>query len=96
MEKTFEVKGMSCVICKNTVETGVKKLSGVSDCKVNLLENEATITFDDTQINIETIAKAVSDLGYELVINKKNTPNFELIKMLFSSILDIVLTSSVL
>lgn len=72
MEKTYEVKGMTCVICKNTVETGIKNLVGVQDCKVNLLENEVTITYDDSQVSIETISKTVSDLGYELVINKKN------------------------
>ena len=84
MENTYEVKGMSCVICKNTVETGIKRLNGVKDCKVNLLENEATITFDESKINIETIRKAVADLGYELIINSKNEINYTKIKMIAS------------
>ena len=91
MEKTYEVKGMSCVICKNTVETGIKKLNGVQDCKVNLLENEATITFDETKIKIETIAKAVSDLGYQLIINSKSEIDYSKIKMIVSIILVIIL-----
>ena len=91
MQKTYEVKGMSCVICKNTVETGIKKLKGVSDCKVNLLENEATITFDDAQISIETIASAVSNLGYELVISSKNEVDYTKIKMIVSIILVVIL-----
>ena len=91
MEKTYEVKGMSCIICKNTVETGIKKLNGVSDCKVNLLENEATITFDESKINIETIASAVSNLGYELVISSKNEVDYTKIKMIVSIILVVIL-----
>ena len=46
MEKTFEVKGMTCVICKGNVEKALKNAKGVSECKVNLLENEAMVTFD--------------------------------------------------
>ncbi|MDO5332381.1 MAG: cation transporter, partial [Bacillota bacterium] len=91
MEKTYEVKGMSCVICKNTVETGLKKLNGVNDCKVNLLENEATVTFDNTKISEETMAKAVKDLGYDLVINKNNEIDHTKIKLLISIVLSILL-----
>ena len=91
MENTYEVKGMSCVICKNAVETGIKRLNGVKDCKVNLLENEATITFDESKINIETIRKAVADLGYELIIHSKNEINYTKIKMIASVILVIIL-----
>lgn len=91
MEKTFEVKGMTCVICKNTVETGIKKLNGVSDCKVNLLENEATISFDSSIINEESIAKAVKDLGYELIINKNNEIDYTKLKLIASIILSLLL-----
>ena len=91
MEKTFEVKGMTCVICKNTVETGIKELNGVKDCKVNLLENEATIFFDDAQISVESIAKKVSDLGYELVVNSKKQIDYSKIKMIVSIILVLIL-----
>ena len=71
MQKTYEVKGMTCVICKNTVETGLKKLNGVSDCKVNLLENEAIVDFDENIVNELLLADTIKDLGYELLIDKK-------------------------
>ena len=53
MEKTYEVKGMSCVICKNTVEKGLNKLDGIEKAQVNLLENEVTVIFDENKINEE-------------------------------------------
>lgn len=87
MEKTYTVIGMTCVICKNTVETGIKKLNGVSDCRVNLLENEATITFDNTLISEETIAKTVKDLGYELIINANTEIDYTKIKLIISTVL---------
>ena len=91
MEKTYQVNGMTCVICKNTVETGIKKLNGVKDCKINLLENEATIIFDENLINEETISKAVSDLGYEMVLRSNKTIDYSKIKMIVSSMLVIIL-----
>lgn len=91
MEKTYQVNGMSCVICKNNVETGLKKLKGVKDCKVNLLENEATIIFDENMTNEETMAKAIRDLGYELVIDKTNTIDKTKTTLIISIILVLIL-----
>ena len=91
MEKSYEVQGMTCVICKNTVETGIKKLNGVKDCKVNLLENEANIIFDEEIISEGDIQKAVSDLGYRLIIRKTNEIDLTKLKLIISSILVIVL-----
>lgn len=91
MQKTYIVNGMTCVICKNTVETTIRKLEGVQECKVNLLENEAYITFDENVISEEQIAKKVKDAGYELIIHQKNTIDTTKVKMLVSIILVLVL-----
>ena len=91
MEKTFEVKGMTCVICKGNVEKALKNTEGVSECKVNLLENEATVTFDENRVSEEKMAKAVADAGYELVIHKKDGPDTEKIVMYVSAVLVLIL-----
>lgn len=91
MQKTYIVKGMTCVICKNTVETGLKKLNGVSDCKVNLLENEATVVFDENIVSEQIMAKTIKDLGYELVITKNNEIDYTKIKLIFSIFLSLIL-----
>ncbi|MBQ1508259.1 MAG: copper-translocating P-type ATPase, partial [Erysipelotrichaceae bacterium] len=91
MEKTYEVKGMTCVICKNTVEKGLSKLDGVDSCKVNLMENEATLVYDETKVSEEVLSKTVKDLGYELVLHKEKEVNYEKIKLVVSIILTLVL-----
>ncbi len=91
MEKVYEVKGMTCVICKNTVEKGLCKLEGVSSCKVNLLENEATVVFDENKVTEQDLAKKTSDLGYELVLNKKNEVDTQKIFLIISAVLIIIL-----
>ena len=91
MEKTYEVKGMTCVICKGNVEKALKNAYGVSDCKVNLLENEALVTFDENKTDEKALAKAVSDAGYELVLNRNNGPDIAFIKMAVSVVLVLIL-----
>lgn len=91
MEKTYEVKGMTCVICKNTVEKGLSSLKGVNSCKVNLLENEAIVDFDENIVNELLLADTIKDLGYELLIDKKRHSDMDKIKMYFSIILVLVL-----
>ena len=91
MEKTYEVKGMTCVICKSNVERALKNTSGVSECKINLLENEATVVFDENKTSPELLAKAVKDAGYELVINKDNTIDYTKLNMIVSTILVLIL-----
>ncbi|MBQ1289394.1 MAG: cation-translocating P-type ATPase, partial [Erysipelotrichaceae bacterium] len=91
MEKTYEVTGMTCVICKGNVEKALKKLDGVSKATVNLLENEVTVEFDEERTNEETMAKAVKDAGYVLVLGKQKTLNrskmFLIVSVLLMAIL---------
>ena len=90
MEKTYEVKGMSCVICKNTVEKGLEKLDGVSSCRVNLLENEATIVFDEQIVTEEMLASETKKLGYELVL-RRNDVDYSFIRLVISIALTVIL-----
>ena len=91
MEKTYEVKGMTCVICKGNVERALKNTPGVLSCKINLLENEASVSFDETKTNEEIMAKAVKDAGYELVIRKNEQIDLDKIIMFVSAGLVLIL-----
>ena len=90
MEKTYEIKGMTCVICKANVEKALNSNPFIDSVRVNLIENEATIVFDETKINETEIAGIVKDAGYELVTESKNI-NTDLIKLIISIILMIIL-----
>ena len=91
MEKTYEVKGMTCVICKGNVEKALRNTKGVSECKVNLLENEATLTFDENVTDEEKLAKAVKDAGYELVIHKNEGIDKDKVILVVSIVLMVIL-----
>ena len=91
MERTYEVLGMSCVICKGNVEKALNKLDGVNSAIVNLLENEVTVNYDETVQNEEKLAEAVKNAGYTLIIHKQKTVNKKKIILIISIILVIAL-----
>lgn len=91
MEKTYEVKGMTCVICKGNVEKTLNNIKGVNSAKVNLLENEVTINYDENITNELIFKKEIDEAGYKLIIDKKKEFNFELIKLIISVILVVIL-----
>lgn len=88
MNNIFNVEGMTCIICKNTVEKTLLEINGVKDARVNLLDNEVYIEYDNVSFDI--LEKAVKNAGYKLSIKKKNN-NHSLIKIIISLLLSIIL-----
>lgn len=88
MKKKFNVSGMTCASCQSHVEKAVKKLDGVSDVYVNLLQNNMDVTFDEKICSISKIEEAVDKAGYKatlpeekVVINKNK--DYSLFKLIF-------------
>jgi Cu+-exporting ATPase len=63
------VVGMSCARCAVTVErTLKKKVPGVLSASVNFGTESASVEFDPTAADLQTMADAVKKAGYELVL----------------------------
>lgn len=78
MKQKFDVIGMTCSSCSSHVDKSVKKLNGINDVNVNLLQNTMVVDFDENKIQNEDIIKAVIDGGYNAKIKgeqKNITPN---------------------
>lgn len=63
--KSFKIEGMTCAACAKTIERVTKKLQGVSDSSVNLATEKLKAEFDEAQITVEDIKKAVEKAGYK-------------------------------
>lgn len=63
--KTFDIEGMSCASCAQTIEKTVNQLSGVQQAIVNLATEKLVVSYDDHQVTIAEIIKAVTDAGYQ-------------------------------
>ena len=89
MKRNIKISGMTCVICKNTVEKGVNKLEGVNECVVNLLDDSADVDFDENIISIDKINDTINSLGYK--VYTESNKNTEKIKLIITTILTIIL-----
>ncbi len=64
IQKDFNVTGMTCAACQTNVEKTVKKLSGVENVSVNLLNENMSVTFNEKEIDDDKIINAVISIGY--------------------------------
>ena len=69
VKKTFDGIGMHCASCVRVLERTLNKVDGVTFANVNLANNKATVSYSDNTSE-ESLAKAVADRGYELVLEK--------------------------
>ncbi|MBW3110952.1 heavy metal translocating P-type ATPase [Bacillus sp. MCCB 382] len=66
-EKTVSIEGMTCASCSQAVEKATKKLAGVEQASVNLATEKLNIVYDENELSLEEIKKAVDDAGYKAV-----------------------------
>lgn len=68
IEKKFDVTGMTCAACQSHVSKSVEKLEGVNTVDVSLLSNSMKVTFDEDQLDENSICLAVEKAGYGAIV----------------------------
>ncbi|KAK6137498.1 hypothetical protein DH2020_028751 [Rehmannia glutinosa] len=67
----FSVTGMTCSACAGSVEKAVKRLPGIKEAAVDVLNNRAQVTFFPAFVNEETIRETIEDVGFEASLIKE-------------------------
>ncbi len=65
-KKVIRVEGMSCEHCAEKVKSALMEIEGVKSVAVNLKKGEVKIKYI-LDISDNTIVKAVSEVGYQVV-----------------------------
>lgn len=65
--RSYNIAGMTCASCAQTVEKSIKKLNGIEKASVNLATEKLNVEFDDILINENEIKDAVEHAGYEVI-----------------------------
>lgn len=65
MKKQYQVTGMTCAACSAAVEKAVRKLDGVQNVTVNLLQNSMQVEYIDTTLSSQQVIQAVEKAGYQ-------------------------------
>ena len=63
---TFDVGGMSCSSCANTVERTLSKLKGVESARVNYSDSSAAVVYKPDAVSPDQMKEAVEKVGYKL------------------------------
>lgn len=65
---TLGVQGMTCAACPITVKTALKRVSGVSDVKVDYKTGIAEVNYDPKKTSPDELAKAVTSVGFPTTV----------------------------
>lgn len=61
---TIPVTGMTCANCALNIERGIKELSGITEANVNFATEQASVSFDPDEIQIQDVVEKIHDAGY--------------------------------
>ncbi|PSP46589.1 heavy metal translocating P-type ATPase [Halobacteriales archaeon QH_6_66_25] len=62
---------MSCATCSGNIEEAVKSLDGVDEVSANFASDEALVTYNPAETDVEAVYEAIEDAGYEPVRNEE-------------------------
>lgn len=70
--KTVEyvVTGMTCGGCASSVRRVVSKNQGVTDIEVENMENRVVVTYDESQLDDQTIIDQINRLGFKAEVKQ--------------------------
>lgn len=63
-KKTFDVTGLNCASCVNTVESTLRAESGVEEANVNFATKTARVSYDPEKTSEEQLMTSVKNAGY--------------------------------
>lgn len=71
-KQLLDITGMSCSACSSRIEKVVNKMQGVEQMNVNLLKNNAHVTFDESVVDEKTIIARIAKLGFGARVHAAN------------------------
>ena len=75
MKEKFCVSGMTCSACSSGIERTVKKLNGVENAEVSLMDERMVVEYDNEKLTKQDIMDAVLRLGYGISDYDENVFN---------------------
>lgn len=66
----IKIGGMHCAGCVNAIQGYVLNLPGISKIEVNLANEKATLEYEQSKVRLDTIEKAIEEVGYKVVYEK--------------------------
>ncbi|MDR2701928.1 MAG: sulfite exporter TauE/SafE family protein [Spirochaetaceae bacterium] len=65
-KRSFNIGGMYCIHCQNTIEKELKNTAGVQNVEVHYNTGAAAVTYDTAIIGFDKISAIIEELGYHV------------------------------
>ena len=69
----FTTKNIDCVTCGLAIEKHLKKLDGVKNVGTAVMLNKIFIDYDESEVDLSEIMKAIDRVGYSNYLNRAET-----------------------
>ncbi|WP_351119297.1 cation transporter [Psychrobacter sp. SMN/5/1215-MNA-CIBAN-0208] len=66
--RIIKIDGMTCGGCVASVYNATADIDGLDDISIELADNQATVTFDDSKTSAEAIASAIDEAGFDATV----------------------------
>lgn len=76
--KKFDIIGMTCASCANAIDQVLKRKEGVIKANINLGNDTAFITFDESKINIDQVIETIESAGYDATLKEETLKSITL------------------
>ena len=73
----FSTPTVQCDMCKNNIETYLKRVDGVITVNVNVRRKETTVKYYTDRTNDEALKTAISNVGYDANELKANPDSYK-------------------
>ena len=70
----LDVDGMTCLGCAKTVAETLRKVDGVTACRVDFASQTAEVRLAGEDVSTATLLAAVHDVGYDARLEPESTP----------------------
>ncbi len=61
------LEGMTCASCAMRIEKSLKKVPGVKEASVNFATEQATVTYNSAETNLDQMVQKVDTVGYKAI-----------------------------
>lgn len=66
--RIIKIDGMTCGGCVASVHAATGEIDGLDIITVDLADNLATVSFDDSKTSAEAIASAIEEAGFDATV----------------------------
>ena len=66
--RVLNIDGMTCGGCVASIHSATADIDGLLTMSIELTDNQAAISYDDSKTDAETIAAAIEDAGFDVTI----------------------------